>query len=117
MSDSPAFPVAATTHAEPLAASKPTAEPRGRASAPAAYRNCPRCGLSIAARFRAEVVSHCPRCIARGRVLVEMFTSTLPAALLYANGSRDHTIDSAEEKPARNSTARGSSEALTDAPR
>jgi hypothetical protein len=46
-----------------------------------------------------------------------MFTSTLPAALLYANGSRDHTIDSAEEKPARNSTARGSSEALTDAPR
>lgn len=89
-------------------------EPRGRASSPETFRNCPRCGLSIAARFRAEVVSHCPRCIARARVLVEMFTSTLPAELLYAGGSRDNVVGG---NGTRNPVALGSTEPVTDASR
>jgi hypothetical protein len=41
------------------------------------YLNCSRCGLSIRPRFLA--VEHCPRCIARSRIAVPMFRSTLPA--------------------------------------
>jgi hypothetical protein len=36
--------------------------------------------------YRAAI-RHCPRCVARGRVIVELFSSTLPADVLYADGA------------------------------
>jgi hypothetical protein len=48
--------------------------------APAAsYLNCPRCGLSIALRSRWLAMAHCPRCVARSRTIVELFSSRAPA--------------------------------------
>jgi uncharacterized paraquat-inducible protein A len=53
-------------------------------SAPAThYLNCPRCGLSIALRSRWLAITHCPRCVARTRTIVELFGSRLPARVLY----------------------------------
>ena len=51
------------------------------------YLNCPRCGLSIGIRSPWLTITHCPRCLARARALVEMFSSGLPSDALYANGS------------------------------
>jgi hypothetical protein len=51
----------------------------------APYLNCPRCGLSIRPRTAWLAISHCPRCIARSRTLVELFRSRLPAEVLYAS--------------------------------
>ncbi len=51
------------------------------------HLNCPRCGLSIAVRPHRAAIRHCPRCVARSRVIVELFTSTLPADVLYAENS------------------------------
>ena len=49
----------------------------------AQYLNCPACGLTI--RLRAEwlAIERCPRCLARRRVAVNLFASTLPADQLY----------------------------------
>jgi hypothetical protein len=49
----------------------------------APYLNCPRCGLSIAVRSRWLAITHCPRCVARARTVVELFSSRLPARALY----------------------------------
>jgi hypothetical protein len=51
------------------------------------HLNCPRCGLSIAVRPHRAAIRHCPRCIGRSRVIVELFSSTLPAAVLYGESS------------------------------
>jgi hypothetical protein len=51
------------------------------------YLNCPRCGLSIGIRSPWLAITHCPRCIARHRVAVLLFSSELPASVLYATGS------------------------------
>jgi hypothetical protein len=57
--------------------------------APAApYLNCPRCGLSLAVRSRWLAITHCPRCVARARTIVELFRSRLPASALYAESWR-----------------------------
>jgi hypothetical protein len=48
------------------------------------YLNCPRCGLTITPRADWLCIEHCPRCIARRRVLVKLFASALPAAELYS---------------------------------
>jgi hypothetical protein len=53
----------------------------------AVYINCPRCGLSIGLRSRWLAIRHCPRCIARAHVVVEMFSSPLPSSALYASDS------------------------------
>lgn len=53
----------------------------------APFLNCPRCGLSI--RMKAawwSAIEYCPRCIARARVAVKLFSSGLPAPELYADG-------------------------------
>jgi hypothetical protein len=47
------------------------------------YLNCPRCGLSIALRSRWLAITHCPRCVARSHTIVELFSSRLPAPVLY----------------------------------
>jgi hypothetical protein len=49
--------------------------------------NCPRCGLTIVPRAGWLRIEHCPRCLARRRVAVAMFASTLPATELYATGA------------------------------
>jgi hypothetical protein len=47
---------------------------------------CPRCGLSIKPRAGWLAVEHCPRCIARARTAVRMFSSPLPSSELYRDG-------------------------------
>jgi hypothetical protein len=47
------------------------------------FLNCPRCGLSIKPKARWLALEYCPRCMARARVPVKLFSSTLPAAELY----------------------------------
>ena len=48
-----------------------------------AFLNCPRCGLSIRPKVSWLTVEYCPRCMARARTSVKLFSSTLPAAELY----------------------------------
>lgn len=43
-----------------------------------ALLSCPRCGLTIAPRARWLAVEHCPRCVARGRKLVNLRPSAGP---------------------------------------
>ena len=61
--------------------------PRRTTEASVAYLNCPRCGLSIAHSPRRVAITNCPRCAGRGRTIVALFSSQLPADLLYADGS------------------------------
>ena len=63
-------------------------ESSGDGALVALYRTCPRCGLSLAERFRASALSHCPRCIARRRTLVEMVQSRHPTGGLHATSRR-----------------------------
>jgi hypothetical protein len=51
------------------------------------FLNCPRCGLSIRPKVSWLTVEYCPRCMARARTPVKLFSSTLPAAELYPEGS------------------------------
>jgi hypothetical protein len=62
-----------------------TEDPAGSSRA-APCLNCPRCGLSIRPKAHWMTVEHCPRCLARARVAVEMFPSPLPPAELYHEG-------------------------------
>jgi hypothetical protein len=51
------------------------------------FLNCPRCGLTIKLRAPWLAIRLCPRCLARSQSVVELFTSALPAEVLYAEGS------------------------------
>jgi len=51
------------------------------------HLNCPRCGLSIRVRAGWLAVEHCPRCLGRSRIAVQMFASALPTVDLYAEGA------------------------------
>lgn len=42
------------------------------------HLNCPRCHLAIRVRHSALSVRHCPRCIARSRIAIDMFPSSVP---------------------------------------
>jgi len=53
----------------------------------ASHLNCPRCGLSFEPRTHWLTVKYCPRCLARAHAVVEMFSSQLPASVLYAEDS------------------------------
>lgn len=57
------------------------------------YLNCPRCGLTITPKAAWLTVEHCPRCLARGRVVVSLFASTLAARELYAAGAGPDASD------------------------
>jgi hypothetical protein len=48
------------------------------------YLNCPRCRLAVKLRAPSLAMRHCPRCVARAGVLVELFTSSLPYERLAA---------------------------------
>lgn len=48
------------------------------------FLNCSRCGLSIRTRFVSVQMEHCPRCLARARVLQPLFSSPMPMRTLRA---------------------------------
>jgi hypothetical protein len=52
----------------------------------ASFLNCPRCGLSIRPKPGWLTIEHCPRCIARARIAIELFSSPLPTTELYREG-------------------------------
>jgi hypothetical protein len=52
------------------------------------YLNCPQCGLTISPKADWLTIEHCPRCVARRGTLVTLFTSSLPAHLLYDEDTR-----------------------------
>ena len=70
----------------------------GRVVSGIVYLNCLRCGLSIASRPDRPQIEHCPRCIARRRIVVRLFASRLPTKELYAAGSAP-TSDRASKRP------------------
>jgi hypothetical protein len=51
------------------------------------WLDCPRCGLSVEVRPHRTAMKHCPRCIARSRLIVELFRSTMPSDALYGEYS------------------------------
>ena len=53
------------------------------------YLHCPRCRLAMAQKHAWLAMAHCPRCLARARIAVELFSSPLPAATLYAENGSD----------------------------
>ena len=63
-----------------------SAAERPRSARGASFLNCPRCGLSIRSRASWLAVEHCPRCLARARIAVRLFSSPLPVAELYPEG-------------------------------
>ncbi len=62
------------------------AEMETRSTNESLFLTCPRCRLSIRPRRAWLAMQHCPRCLARSRLPVMLFTSTLPADDLYAAG-------------------------------
>lgn len=46
-------------------------------------------------------IRHCPRCVGRSRVIVELFSSTLPADVLYG----ENGLPRADSEPAQSSSA------------
>jgi hypothetical protein len=44
-----------------------------------AFNNCPTCGLSIRVYPNRIAPEHCPRCIARSRVAIPMYSAVAPA--------------------------------------
>jgi hypothetical protein len=60
------------------------------------YLNCPRCGLSIRRRAEWLTVEHCPRCLGRSRIAVELFVSSRPSSEWRATSEaslRAKTVD------------------------
>jgi hypothetical protein len=64
------------------------------------HLNCPRCSLSIEVRPYRAPIRHCPRCVARARLVVELFSSTLPADVLY----HENSLPRADNEPTLAST-------------
>lgn len=79
------------------------------AGAGSRHLNCPRCGLSIAMRANRAGMRHCPRCVARNRVLVELFASTLPAGVLYAESALPEVSSNAPLRAAADAGANAAS--------
>jgi hypothetical protein len=86
---------------------------------PATYLNCPRCRLSIGRRGRWPEILHCPRCLARSRMLVELFASTLRADQLYGERAPAPGSSTSPSEPTEVSgqRPRGQREAMTEAAR
>jgi hypothetical protein len=51
----------------------------------ASYLHCPRCRLTITPKADWMAMRHCPRCIARAHIAVELFSSPRTAQALYAD--------------------------------
>ena len=73
------------------------------------FLNCSRCGLSIRARFVSLEVEHCPRCLARARLLQPLFRSPLPITrLCEGEHARESQVDAPPEPSDEPSPAPGS---------
>ncbi|MGB0092460.1 MAG: hypothetical protein WBP81_08000 [Solirubrobacteraceae bacterium] len=73
------------------------------------FLNCPRCGLSIRPKTSWLTIEHCPRCIARARIPIKLFSSPLPTTELYRAGfapNASATTDQAAGPAARFIAAR-----------
>lgn len=73
------------------------------------FLNCPRCGLSIRPKASWLTIEHCPRCIARARIPIKLFSSPLPTTELYREGfapNASTTTDQATGPAARFIAAR-----------
>lgn len=73
-------------------------------SARSRHLNCPRCGLSILVQPQRAAIRHCPRCVGRSQLIVELFSSTLPADMLYDENS----LPRVDGDPVRSDTAASS---------
>jgi len=82
-------------HGQPLDTDPVTAPALAPVITHVSWMNCPRCGLSIQMRAGRPSIRYCPRCIARRRLLVEVFASPQPAETLYER----HQTPSAPEQP------------------
>lgn len=51
------------------------------------FLTCPRCRLTIKLRAPWLAIRFCPRCLARSETVIELFSSPVPAEMLYADGS------------------------------
>lgn len=51
------------------------------------FLNCSHCRLSIQMRSASIQMEHCPRCLARARLLKPLFRSPLPLTALRSAGS------------------------------
>ena len=47
--------------------------------------DCPRCGLSLLVQPHRAAIRHCPRCVGRNRLIVELSSSRAPAEMLHTN--------------------------------
>jgi len=65
----------------------------------AMFLNCSRCGLSIRLRFASLQLEHCPRCLARARLLQPLFRSSAPLEVLRDERSEPGTHGGAEPRP------------------
>jgi hypothetical protein len=69
------------------------------------YLNCPRCHLAIRVRHAALSVRHCPRCIARSRIAVDMFASSMPMReLIQAPSPLAGTVSAVERRQVQSET-------------
>ncbi len=50
------------------------------------FLNCSYCGLSIQMRFQSMQMEHCPRCLARARLLQPLLRSPQPLKALQGEG-------------------------------
>jgi hypothetical protein len=73
----------------------------------APFLNCPRCGLSIRPKARWMTIERCPRCLARARVAVKLFRSSLPAAELYHEGGAPQPDNRSAPTTSRTGPKRG----------
>jgi hypothetical protein len=57
------------------------------------YLNCSRCGLSLhTSRFAHIEPEHCPRCLARARVLQPLLRSPMTVRVLDANPNDENQV-------------------------
>jgi hypothetical protein len=76
-------------HGRPLDTDPPTALELAPVSAVVSYMDCPRCGFGFQLPSGGQLPSgrrairHCPRCIARDGLLVELSASELAVETLY----------------------------------
>ena len=59
------------------------------------YLNCPRCHLAIRVRRPSLGPRHCPRCIARSRIAIDLFPSSVPMRQLLGDASLSETAQPA----------------------
>jgi hypothetical protein len=71
------------------------------------FQNCPRCGLSIRVRAAHPAPMNCPRCIARQRLAVPMYSTPHRARVLATRRILGDSPENASDRPRSASPAHG----------